>query len=146
MVGPVIEEVARLLVRQQDPPARRQGDAAGILARHPPGAVAGEHGAGGLRRGAGESGDFRRGHRLGAEQRIAQRLAQGDFQPPLRRSGQVAQIDAQGLGDPDQEAAADAALIVLDQVQIAGRDAKTSAEACCDRRRSVRSRRTVRPI
>jgi hypothetical protein len=40
-VRPVVEEVARLLVRQQNPPARRQGDPAVILARDAPGALTG---------------------------------------------------------------------------------------------------------
>ena len=49
MVGAVVEKVARLLVRQQDAPAGRQRDAAGILARDAPGAVQRQHRARGVR-------------------------------------------------------------------------------------------------
>ena len=63
------------------------------------------------------------GHGLGAEQRVGESLAQSDLELALLRAGQLAQVDAQRLGELDQQGGGDGALVVLDQVQIAGRNA-----------------------
>ena len=83
MVGTVAEDIAHFLGGQQDAPPGRQRDAAGILARHPPGAVQRQHRPGGGRAAAGQGGDFGIRHRLGAEQRVGEHLAQLRLQLPL---------------------------------------------------------------
>ena len=124
MVGVVVEDVARFLGRQQDAPPGRQRDAAGILARHPPGPVQRQHRARGRRAAADQGADFGLRHRLGAQQRVGEHLAQLRLQLALLGAGQGGQVDLQGLGELDQQAGGDAALVVLDQVQVAGRDAQ----------------------
>src|SRR3546814_20697423 len=46
----------------------------------------------------------------------------------LLRAGERAVVEVQRVGDPVQEGAADGAAIVLDQVEIAGRDADPPGE------------------
>ena len=94
MVAAVVEQVARLFVGQQHAAAGRQGDAAGVLARHAPGAIQRQHRACRVRRGGGQFGDFRLRHRIGGQQRIGECLAQRDLELPLAAAGQRGQIDA----------------------------------------------------
>ena len=62
-------------------------------------------------------------------------------------AGQCGEIDAERLAQLDQQRGRDGALVVLDQVQIAGGDAEPRGQRLLRQaRRSVRSRRTVRPI
>ena len=77
MVGALVEEVPRLLVRQQDAPAGGQRDAARILPRHAPGAIEREHRARGVRRG-------RRPARRPRPRAPARRPAAGRRRPPAR--------------------------------------------------------------
>ena len=52
--------------RQQDPAPGGQGDPARVLARHPPGAVQGQHRPRGIGASTGQGRDFRLRHRLAA--------------------------------------------------------------------------------
>ena len=124
MVGAVVEEVARLFIGQQDAPPRREGDASGVLAGDPPGAIKREHRARRFRTRAGQSGNFGFGHRVDTQQRIGESLAQPDLEPAFLRARERGEIEVEYFGELDQQCAADRALIVLDQIQIARRDAK----------------------
>ena len=98
MVGAVVEEVARLLVRQHDAAAGRQRDAAGILARHAPGAIQRQDRAGGVRRAGGQSASISGlGYGVGRQQRVGEGFAQADLKLAFLRAGNVAQIDPQRL-------------------------------------------------
>ena len=68
--------------------------------------------------------DLRLRHRVGAEQRVGEHLAQPDLELPLLGAGERREIDPQRLGQLDQQAGGDGALVVLDQVQVARRDAE----------------------
>ncbi len=124
VVAAIVEQVACLLVGQQHAAPGGQGDAAGILARHAPGAIQRQHRVRGIRCNDGKLGHFRLRHRIGREQRIGECLAQRDLKLALRTAGQGGKVHAQRLAKLDQQRCSHRALIVLDQVQIAGRDAQ----------------------
>ena len=121
VVAPLMEDVARLLVGQQDPPPARQRQPARILARHPPRPVERQHAPRRIRvrRHALQLGIR---HRLGAQQRIGEHLAQPELQLALLRTGQGGQIHPQHFGQLHHQARRHIALVMLDQVQIARRN------------------------
>ena len=123
----LVEGVPRLLVRQQDAPAGRERDAAGLLARYPPGAIEREHRA---RRGraAGGEGSETLGSTGWSEQRIGEHLPQPRLELPLLAAGEGGEVHLQSLGELDQQASGDRALLVLDQVEVAGGDAEARGE------------------
>jgi hypothetical protein len=124
MVRPGIEQIARLLIRQQDAAAGRQRDAGGVLARHAPGAVQRQHRACRRRTAGGERGDLCFGYRPGAQHGVGERLAHAGLELAFRAAGQRGQINPENLGQLDQQGGGDGALVVLDQVQVAGGDAQ----------------------
>ena len=124
VVRAVLEEVPRLLVRQQHPAARGQGDARGVLPRDAQRAVQGEHaprGGGGL---DGQGPQLRLRHRPEAQHGVGQHLAQAALQLALRLARQGRQVHLQRVRQLEQQRGGDAALVVLDQVEVGGRDAQ----------------------
>ena len=128
VVAAVVEEVVRLLVRQQHAPAGRQRDSTRILARDPPSAIHRQHRAGGVRAGPRERRDLLGRYFLRAEQRVGERLAQTDLELLLLAPGQSGEIDAQRVRQLDQQRSRNRALIMLDEVQIARGDAEPRRE------------------
>jgi len=98
MVGTVIEEIACLFVGQQHPAPRRKRDASGVLTGDAPGAIKSEHRARRAWARTGQSSDFRIGHGIGTEQRIAKGLAQPDFQPAFMRTRKGGEVEVEDLG------------------------------------------------
>ena len=68
------------------------------------------------------------GHRFSAEERIGERLAQAGFEGAFRAAGEVVKFDAETLGELDEQRGSDSALIVFDQVEVAGGNAKLGGE------------------
>src|SRR3546814_909464 len=64
------------------------------------------------------------------EQRVGDHLGQIAGQPALGGAVQHLQTDSDLVGDLAQQPAADAALVVLDEVQIGDRDADAAGEPC----------------
>ena len=119
MVGAFVEGVARFFVGEDDAAAGGQGDAGGVFAGDAPGAVEGEDGAGGV--GVGGGGFyFGVGDLLDAEEGVGEDFAQADFELAFLGAGEGGEIDAEHFGQLDQEAGGDVALIVLNEVEVAG--------------------------
>jgi hypothetical protein len=64
------------------------------------------------------------GHLFHAQQRVGKHFLQADFQLAFLGARQRGEIHPQHFGQLDQQAGGDVALVVLDQVQIAGTDTK----------------------
>ena len=128
VVGPIGEQVPHLLCRQQNAPARRQGDTAAVLPRHAPGAIERQHGPGGVRGAAGQRRDLVFRHIFGTEQGVGEHLSQAQFDLALLAAGEGGEIDLQGFAQLDQQGRGDGALVVLDQVQVARGDAEPSRQ------------------
>ena len=129
MVGAVVEEVPRLLVGQQDPAAGGQRDAAGILPRDAPGAIQRQHRARRVRALPAAS-------CLSSASGTASAPSSGSANASRRPTSScrscvpdsVAQFDPQRLGQLDQQRGGHGALVVLDQVEIAGGNAKPGGQ------------------
>jgi hypothetical protein len=127
MVGVFGEDVARLLLRQQQPAAGGQRDTARVLARHAPGAIQRQHR--GTRAGrSSQGGDLRLRHRFHTQVGVRQRLAQHHFRLAFRLARELRELHAQGRAELEQQARGDGALVVLDEVEVAGRDAQALGE------------------
>src|SRR5205807_8195477 len=75
--------------------------------------------------------------RIGTEQRIGEGLAKPHLELPLLGSRQGGKIDAQRLAQLDQQRGGHGALVVLDQVEIAGGDAKPAGQHLLGKRALV---------
>jgi len=122
MIGAFVECVPRLLGGEQQAPPRGEGDAAGILARHPPGPIQRQYGARRVRALRRQRRDFLLVHRVVAEQPIGEHLPQPGLKLAFRGARQGGEIDAQHVGELDEQRGRHRPLVVLDQVQVAGRD------------------------
>ncbi len=120
MVGVVVEEVSDFFVGEHDFAAGGEGDAGGILAGPGPGAVQSEDGAGGVGGGTGEFLDFGFGNRVCAQKGVREDFAQGDFELAFLVAGEGGEVDLQDVGEFKQEGGGDAALVVLDEVEVTG--------------------------
>ena len=89
---------------------------------------------------------FRLRHRVRAEQRVGEHLAQLDLELPLLAAREHRELHPQRLRQLDEQRGGDGALVVLDEVQVAGRDAEPRRQRLLRKLPLGRSRRTVRPI
>ncbi len=98
MVAALMEGVARLLGGQQQAPAGGQGDAARVLARHPPAPDTAPAPPATPRASTAAMAEISSsGTGVALSSRVGKSLAQSRLQLPLRVAGQRRQIDAQHL-------------------------------------------------
>jgi hypothetical protein len=67
-------------------------------------------------------------HLVEAQHGVGEHLAQPGLQRALARARQGREVDLQRVGQLDEEGGRDGALVVLDQVQVAGGDAEPGGE------------------
>jgi hypothetical protein len=128
VVGVFVEEVSHFLGGEEDSAAGWEGDAAAFVPGDAEGAVEGEEGAGGGGGCAGEVGEFGVGHGVGGEEGVGEDFAELGFDLAFGGAGEGGEIDGEGFGDLDEEGGGDGALVVLDEVEVAGGDAEAEGE------------------
>jgi hypothetical protein len=134
IVGRALQVIADLLARNERRRTRAVGRGQGLAVAQPGRQVVGggprrlvravqaEHGARGLGAGLGELAHIDRGQVVALEHGVGERLGEIRNQPAVIVAGKRRHIDAEQLGQLDQEVGRQRPAVGLDQVEVARRD------------------------